>query len=188
MKNLKFCLSILLFFSIFQHSFGQYDYVPGKEFTIRSKVKEGITCVTTLRIDTSLVAHINFRDEKSLPSDLANYVILAPEGELTAKLSSEAPGILIRVPESDPPYYYVNYDTKREFLINGPTTIEGEGINKLIQLKHMKFAMRVSDAAGTVISSDKPSDLHSSFLRNGDVLEFSSPGILFKAKKVLFDE
>jgi len=106
MKNMRFYFSTALFVLVLQSAIGEYQYAIGKEYNIRSSEKQGITCVTKIRQDTNGVAFVTFTKEKSLPADKVTFVVLAPAGEVTAKLSttlsveeqkaqSEIPGIIL---------------------------------------------------------------------------------------------
>jgi hypothetical protein len=187
MKQIKIYFSVFLFVLLAQNTIGQYVYTPGKEYTIRSKVKAGLTCVTKIVIDTNMVAKITFSQEKSLADDKAYYVILAPEGEISAKLSSNKNEVQFRMTKPGSKYFYINYGTKKGYSVEKFASVEGSGLQKLVDLGKLRISVEISDVSQLVISSDQPGDLHSFLPRNGDLLEFASPGILFKANRVVFE-
>lgn len=198
MKVMRFYLSGIFFVLILQNGMGQYQYAPGKKYIIRSLEKGDVTCVTQIRIDSSMVAFVKFSKEKSLATDKSTFVVLAPTGEVTAKLSTtfnadevktitEMTDIMINVPKMGYSYFFFPHGNKQAYPIKNALAVEGNEIKKQVLKKQLLLTEEPSEASQLVISCDQPGDLHTSFIRNGEAFEFYSTGVLIKASKVIFE-
>ncbi|NVO19770.1 MAG: hypothetical protein HXX13_08720 [Bacteroidetes bacterium] len=187
MKKIRVFATGFAIILLFQNAICQFNYQLGKEYTIRSKAQNGRTYVTTIRIDSSQIAHVRFNSEPGKTEDKAQFLVLAPVGETTTETMATQKGLIIKVPETGTPYYFINYGNNFAHQIMYSFAVEGEEVKKQILGKQINITNPATGALPLDIIYENPGDLVLSYNRKGDVLEFRSPGMLIKAKEVIFE-